>query len=108
LVTDANTCQNWDTTTVTVSGCLAIQQNASGFDIHTYPNPNHGAFTLHANFADSKDVTIALCNMLGETVKVIDDTNLSGNYKKEISISEMPDGIYFLTVKTKEGTQIKK
>ncbi|HXB39372.1 MAG TPA: DUF2341 domain-containing protein [Bacteroidia bacterium] len=108
LVTGGNGCQKSDTVTVTVNVCTGIQQGLSFTEIHAYPNPNHGAFTLAGNFGDSREVFISLNNMLGETVKVIENTELSGNYKKEINIADLPEGIYFLLLKTKEGSQIKK
>lgn len=105
-VTDANGCQNSDTTSVIVSGCTGLYQN-TGAEFSVYPNPTHGTISINGNFS-GKEASITLCNMVGETVRIVEAASQLGQYKKEISIHELPEGIYFLTVKTKEGTLVKK
>jgi hypothetical protein len=107
--TDANGCANWDTVTVTVNNCTGINQNsASGSAVSVYPNPTNAAFVVEGNFGDPKQVVVELKNTLGETVKVIDNAFVSGNYTKEVSVSELANGIYFLTIRANGQSQIKK
>jgi hypothetical protein len=107
--TDANGCNNWDTVTVTVNNCSGINQNfIGGITVSIHPNPTNGVFVIEGNLGDAKQVNIELKNTLGETVKVIESTELAGNYTKEVNVSELANGIYFLTIKANGQSQIKK
>jgi len=106
-VTDGNGCQNSDTVTVTVEGCTKLE-HYSATDLQAYPNPNHGTLSIRANFATGKEVTLTLRDMLGETLRVIEHSLLSGNYKRELNIAELPAGVYFLVLKTNDGTTVHK
>lgn len=103
--TDVNGCMDSETVTVTVNNCTGInllQTNA----FSVYPNPTNGNFVISANF--SEDTRLELKNALGQTVLMIEEHTLTGPYKKEVSASTLPDGMYFLLYKTSEGSQTKK
>ncbi len=103
--TDMNGCMDSDTVTVTVNNCTGVNSiHVNAFSV--YPNPTNGNFVINANF--SEDTRLELKNALGQTVLVIEEHTLTGLYKKEVSASTLPDGVYFLCVKTKSGSQIKK
>lgn len=74
--------------------------------IEVYPNPNAGKFTLEiAGMAGEHEIKVI--NSVGQTVylrKVIGDAVI----RREIDISANPAGVYFVYVKGKEGTAIRK
>jgi hypothetical protein len=107
--TDGLGCTNTDTVTISVQVCTSIQQVASsGSDFKSYPTFNGGIFTIEADFGDMKPVVIEMNNMLGQKVETIEDSRLGGYYKKEVNITGLPDGVYFLVLKTGSITQVQK
>lgn len=69
-------------------------------ELIVYPNPTSGKFSIQA----SSEFSIEIYNVFGE--KIFSAQINSG--KTEIDISEQPSGIYFLQIKSENGTVIKK
>ena len=108
-VSDANGCKGTDTATVSVQVCTGVQQLASSDnEFRSYPTVCKSYFTVEANFATEQSVDIELTNMLGQNVIAIEHSNISGSYKKEVNISSLPEGIYFLVFQTDKRTIANK
>ena len=89
--TDANGCVNTGTLQVKVSGCVGISENAAqNAGVLIYPNPNNGAFMVHAN----AEVTLTLSNELGQTIRVF---NLTAATNYQVQINDLAKGVYFIT-----------
>src|SRR5690606_18176479 len=68
-------------------------------EIQIFPNPFHSTIQLDSNEPITQ---IKLYNQLGQLVfKQI-------NSEKEISLNHLPEGLYFLHIKTKQGEVVKK
>lgn len=71
--------------------------------ISIYPNPTNDF--IHINAPLKNDYQFNITNMIGQIVK----SNILKGGEKEINVSELPTGIYFLTINTKEdGVKIAK
>jgi hypothetical protein len=101
-------CSGTATLTITVSACTGIQEAAFVNHVNVYPNPNDGVFTIETSIEQNTSLNIVMTNMLGEVVKTIDNTDFQGEYKKQVDISEMPAGIYFVMVKAGTEMQVKR
>jgi ligand-binding sensor domain-containing protein len=67
-----------------------------------YPNPATSQLTIEFTLAETKTASIAIKNILGETVRIIATAALiKGNNKIEMDVSELTSGIYFVQVKNK-------
>jgi hypothetical protein len=106
-VTDVNGCTDADSVTVNVFNCTGISVNPGENFLNIYPNPNPGIFIMETFFASRERVYIILYNILGEKVADIENSELSGNYRKKVNVSELPPGVYFLSVK-KDGNDLYK
>ena len=96
--TDANGCVGTGTTQVKVSTCPGFSElTQAGTGVHVYPNPNNGVFTIQA----SRGVLLTVSNELGQTVKTI---VLSESNKYAANITDLAEGIYFVTGQTNEVT----
>ncbi|TAL62284.1 MAG: T9SS type A sorting domain-containing protein [Bacteroidetes bacterium] len=103
-VTDANGCSscsapyNFSTT--------GIAENNNANDISVYPNPGSGRFNIQCltPLITGQPITIDICNVFGEKVF---QSEIKGP-QSEIDLSSQPDGIYFLRIRTAEGTANKK
>jgi len=74
--------------------------------LSVYPNPTTGIVTIHDNsFALDEKLSIHLYNVLDEKIF---SANLSWKEKNQISISDLPSGIYFLRISSREKMQSVK
>lgn len=78
-------------------------------DLHIYPNPGHGVFTLRFHAAmPVSNAEIILTNLTGNIVKQEKYQNISGQFSKQIDISSMAKGIYFVMINTDGARVVKK
>ena len=100
---DSNNCSNSDTVQIIVDFCTGIQTVSGNQSISIFPNPSMGMFTL-AYEGGGKRSQIEIYNVLGEKVAQIVIPGGGGN--QEIDLSDQPDGIYFLQIKTEQGEEV--
>jgi uncharacterized delta-60 repeat protein len=73
-----------------------------------FPNPNHGVFTIKAEFSHPQDIDVTVKNILGMEVISLHEKSITGNYTRQIEMKEMANGIYFLEIKRGQQIGIKK
>jgi hypothetical protein len=82
---------------------LGIENEKVSF-IHLFPNPTSGRVNIVLNQNQSA-INIQLINLIGETV--LEKSNLSGD-KIIVDVSDKPNGIYFITIKTETESFTQK
>jgi hypothetical protein len=88
--TDANNCTNSAVLSATVSECTGITENTASIrEYLIYPNPNNGTFTVRSNTS----IELNIVNGLGQVVRVL---KLNDDNAHELSVGDLPGGIYFL------------
>jgi PKD repeat protein len=83
----AETCQ-----TISITGGIDKLNKLSGVKI--YPNPNKGNFTVTVEDPKS-DIAIAVYNLLGDVVKVIETNSLKSTYNIDLNVA---NGVYMVKV----------
>lgn len=74
-----------------------------------YPNPFAEKVTIKIDLADPSEVTIELFNLMGERVSNAEILHLpSGQNELSRNLSELPDGVYFLTIRYTDTVLTKK
>lgn len=74
-----------------------------------YPNPFNPSTTISYALPEATDITLSVYNTLGELVKVLDSGfKPEGNHKMEFEASELPSGVYLLTLYSPIGNSVKK
>ncbi|MCC6637861.1 MAG: Omp28-related outer membrane protein [Ignavibacteriaceae bacterium] len=74
-----------------------------------YPNPFNPSTTISYALPEATDITLSVYNTLGELVKVLDSGfKPEGNHKMEFKASELPSGVYLLTLNSPIGNSVKK
>jgi hypothetical protein len=100
----ANSCSSVASVTITVLPCTGIAEISNGVAA-LYPNPSKGNFTVaFANLSSSNKVTIT--DMIGNQVHQQSVT--AGTEKANIDMSNMPKGMYLVTVSNNSGSVIQK
>jgi hypothetical protein len=99
--TDGNGCNNSAIANVVVTSCTGISEvNKFAAEIFIYPNPNNGEFSIRTD----SEFAVSLLNNLGQ---IVDSFVLNKNNHFEISVKELPSGIYFVIGKN-DDLLIKK
>ncbi len=105
--TAANGCSNLAKDTLIVNACVGVEELENNLGLNVYPNPNSGLFTMEINASADINAQISVTSIDGRLV--YSDT-VSGNVfvTKSINISELANGIYYLTVSTKDAKRTYK
>jgi len=80
-------------------------QTTSGIEI--YPNPNNGQFALTLNSPVSSTFEVKFVNALGMVIfdkKIV----VAGVYNENVNIADMPEGVYYLSLKNDKTFMIRK
>lgn len=77
-------------------------------NVNLFPNPSNDYLNLDFTLSQTSDIIIALNDITGKTVYSQSLNNLSGNQGLVINTSTFNNGIYTLTLKTKEGSITRK
>jgi hypothetical protein len=88
---DANPANN--ITCVTYSAPTTGIQHFDGIETNVYPNPAKDVLSFR--FEDANIYSIAITNMLGQTVKKVDTNNTS---EHTITVSDLAEGVYAYSI----------
>ena len=97
-VTDTHSCTNTFTATVSCTTDISNYDLQNEFSI--YPNPSNGSFIFNSQLSKGE---LEIYNVMGEKV----NSSLITNQSTYINI-DVPNGIYFLQLKTEQGVATKK
>lgn len=95
-----------------VEECMGTNVPGHNIDtdwINVYPNPNPGQFTVELQLHDgSNSLVIQLFDLTGKIV--FESTELSNgtNLKKDLDVSQLENGVYFLQLTGKEKVGVKQ
>lgn len=86
-------------------GELQIEQGI----LKIYPNPAQSQITIEFNTTEKSFFSVQIKNILGKTVKVIDDRAFSnGKNKIKIDVSEFSKGLYFVQLQSENEIKSTK
>jgi hypothetical protein len=98
--TDANSCTNADTITVSVNACTDIKSLSSPVSINMYPNPAAGQLYIETN----ENAHVKLYDVIGKTV--LETNVVSGN--NLINIGALESGTYTVVYKLTNTQVLRK
>ncbi len=79
------------------------------FDFNISPNPFSNEITVDFMAESETSMSIDLANALGQTVKSLNfGTKGKGSYQETIETPDLAPGVYFLTLRTQNGSETKK
>lgn len=107
-VTDLKGCEGTAKVKIFVEICTEVTEETAKNAYVVYPNPYSENFTIELTLAKSEVVSIRMTNILGETVKQFEKALQSGVHKNEINASELPTGIYFITIQTADDKIVQR
>ena len=103
-LTDDNNCQSIET--FNLLGPVGINDIDLITNFTLFPNPTKSSFNVTASFSTTLKGEIELTNLLGQVLNRFSFNNSS--LKEEFDVSQLPTGIYLVTLKTEGGQLTKK
>jgi hypothetical protein len=82
--------------------------NALDNSIQLYPNPASDMINIELKNPERQEIKIELLSSTGKIVHKINEIMSSGNVKKSIDLTNIPDGIYFLRILSDQETINRK
>ena len=70
-----------------------------------YPNPNNGNFIVNSQLKATENVNISLYNLLGAKIQEFNNVK---NYPFQMSVTDLPNGSYFVKFNSGKNTITKK
>ena len=105
--TDVNGCSKTISLPITVSYSTDIAENTIT-DVSIFPNPADKNISISMNTPFSKSISFCISDMLGKTLTQWEGKSENGVYENEISIENLSQGVYFLSVKIGERVMTQK
>jgi hypothetical protein len=104
-ITDAHGCTT--TTTMTISVVTGIMNYVKSDSYKVYPNPATSFLTVEVQTSQNTTFTISLTNLVGQQV-MSEGYEANGSFRKDMDVSALPNGLYFITVETSSGRLVQK
>ena len=96
-----------------ITRLVKVKESISGISdpvdnaFNIYPNPSNGRFTISIAEGMGELKGILITNLLGETVRIYNQDNFSGNHF-EINLLDVNSGVYFVKIEAGETTVVKR
>lgn len=94
-VTDESNCDGLSNTIYVGDEGLSIEEATAQSEIRVFPNPTGGLLTIEAPVPFRAEIK----DLIGKSV-------VNNNTQKQIDLSHLPDGVYFLILRHNDGTLI--
>jgi hypothetical protein len=93
----------------TVSFSRVIKVNKGGEnDVNVYPNPVDKVLTIDLIFSSASEYSLTVSNLIGETLLSESDISAQGFDQKQVDLSSLLPGIYFLTLQSEGEVWVEK
>lgn len=108
IYTDANGCTDTATTTIVVSACVGVEEAFFGVGMNVYPNPNNGQFIFTCSDANFATMTFEVISMDGKVVLAEQASNVQGQYRRDMNMYNLANGVYYFRVIADGQTYMQK
>jgi hypothetical protein len=110
---------SYSVTAIDINGCISntfsidvlasfINSNINNLSTFgVYPNPNSGIFNVKFNNAENDTYTFEVRNLLGQVISS-ENVAVSGSFIKEINLTGVNTGVYFLNVRNSQGEKTER
>jgi Secretion system C-terminal sorting domain/Putative serine esterase (DUF676) len=114
----AGCATKWGSATINVAGCARLATRQGVIEVaeetllesenELYPNPTTGDLTVKFVLQQTSNVGIYLHDLIGQKLLHKEWPNQQGLFKQSFSIKQLPAGLYFTTIETKQRRWIQK
>jgi len=108
VTVNADGCETVKNVSTYLDACTGVGEQSKDVSIAVYPNPGNGDFTLELNSAKVVVADMNIANSLGVNVYEEKGIAINGQLRKDIKLSGLSSGIYFLTLRNNEMKVVQK
>jgi hypothetical protein len=109
FVTDPSTgCVSGDTVNININDCTGMSSAQTSGSVVIYPNPGDGLFSIVFNNLNSDQLNLTVLDLQGKVVYSYKETNVSGSFSKQIDLTGLSKGIYYIRLNTGNTITAKK
>ena len=95
--------------TTEMSGTVTVQQPVDATKLHApFPNPVDQRVTVRFAVPERQEVTLRLYDVLGRRVATVAAGSRKGRQEKQLDVSGLSSGVYFLRLKTQSETRLER
>jgi hypothetical protein len=87
---------------------VGIEENEFVNNMNIYPNPANNNLNLSFNINTPQNISIKLSNVTGQNVYSETHSNFNGVFNKNIDVSSLSKGVYFVNVLTEKASITRK
>ncbi|MBE9491303.1 MAG: T9SS type A sorting domain-containing protein, partial [Bacteroidetes bacterium] len=87
---------------------IGVEEKEAFADLQIYPNPAQDMLNISFSSNNLQSFEIKLMNITGKLVYAQNYTDHSGNFNKNINLSNLAKGVYILNLNSATGTLTKK
>ena len=87
---------------------IGIGEVDNYFGSSVYPNPNNGSFTLGLQLNEAKNIMVRVMDATGRLVHTEQLLNVYGEVKKDLDLTGVSKGMYFLQLISDEGSAVRR
>lgn len=89
-----------------LTGIKNTTANNANFSV--FPNPNKGEFKISISGLNNTAVKLTVCDLLGKAVYEQKGESINGTFVKDLQLSELPNGVYFVNINNGDKTLTRK
>jgi PKD repeat protein len=108
VTVNADGCEIVKPVSTFLDACTGIGDKSKEVTVSVFPNPGNGDFTLELNTAKVVVADLIITNNLGMKVYEEKDVTINGQLRKDIKLSGLSSGIYFLTLRNSGMKVVQK
>jgi PKD repeat protein len=108
VTVNTDACEIVKTVSASFDACTGTGDKSKEVTFSVYPNPGDGDFTLDVRAAKLTVADLVITNNLGMTVYEEKSLVISNKLRKDIKLSSLSSGIYFLTLRNNEMKVVQK
>lgn len=108
IVNDTLGCSAKDSVEITINNCTGIEDITDRFDIGVYPNPTKGKVNLSIVGSETANLNVCLLSLTGQVLWCEDVAKTSDKLIKEIDLSMLAKGLYYLKISSNDKIMIQK
>ncbi len=87
---------------------IGSPENDLQVDLQIFPNPNSGNSTIELIIEGEQSISISVVDLLGREVYSSNEGIVSGTFTKQLDLSNLPSGTYFLKVIHEGVSEVRK
>ena len=90
---------------ISVAHCTRIGDQGAITGLNLYPNPASDRATIVFNGTEGADFNLKMVDVIGRTIMTERGTATNGLNQREVNVSQMASGIYFIIIETNEAVE---